>query len=464
MLLTSDEEGAAVDGTVRVVEALQGARRDAWTTASSASRPRSTRSATRIKNGRRGSLSGRLTRRGVQGHVAYPHLARNPVHLLAPALAELATTQWDSGNEYFPPTTWQISNIHAGTGAGNVIPGSVEVDFNFRFSTASTDDGLMQRRRGDPGEARPRLSISLGARRPALPQRRGKLAQTVTDVCKRHTGHSAELSTTGGTSDARFIIEISPEVLELGPVNASIHKLNEHIEVAAIEQLAGIYLDTLRALLALKVSALLRDTARRFTRAGLHYGHGTHNAREEAAWLISSVLGYLLEQELNSRQTPQDRSPRAAPHPRAHPACLPAEGSLARRACLLRRRARIVPRSFIAELLRDHLSPWLPREPKRVLDLCTGSGCLAVLLALEFPNARVDAADLSRAALQVAQINVRQIRAGKARARRPFRSVRFDQQQKYDLIVSNPPYVTARSMRRLPQEYRHEPALALAAG
>jgi succinyl-diaminopimelate desuccinylase len=202
-----------------------------------------------LKNGRRGSLSGRLTVRGVQGHVAYPHLARNPVHQLAPALAELAKTQWDRGNESFPPTTWQVSNIHAGTGVGNVIPGSVEVDFNFRFSTESTDASLTQRVEAILKKHGLDYSLAwvLGAK-PFL-SAQGKLAQTVTEICKRQTGHNAELSTTGGTSDARFIIEISPEVLEIGPVNASIHKLNEHIEVAALEQLARIYLDVLRALL-----------------------------------------------------------------------------------------------------------------------------------------------------------------------------------------------------------------------
>ena len=247
-LLTSDEEGPAVDGTVKVVEALK--QRGETMDYCIVGEPTSVDSlGDTLKNGRRGSLSGRLTVRGIQGHVAYPHLARNPVHQLAPALAELAKTQWDQGNESFPPTTWQVSNIHAGTGVGNVIPGSVEVNFNFRFSTESTDAGLMQRVEAILKKHGLEYSMSwvLGAR-PFL-SARGKLAQTVTDICKRHTGHSAELSTTGGTSDARFIIEISPEVLELGPVNASIHKLNENIEVAAIEQLAGIYLDTLRELL-----------------------------------------------------------------------------------------------------------------------------------------------------------------------------------------------------------------------
>jgi succinyl-diaminopimelate desuccinylase len=247
-LLTSDEEGPAVDGTVKVVEALK--QRGEAMDYCIVGEPTSVDAlGDTLKNGRRGSLSGRLTVRGIQGHVAYPHLARNPVHELAPALAELAKTQWDRGNEAFPPTTWQVSNIHAGTGAGNVIPGAVEVDFNFRFSTESTDASLMQRVEAILKKHGLDYAISwvLGAR-PFL-SAQGKLAQAVAEVCRRRTGQRAELSTTGGTSDARFIIEISPEVLELGPVNASIHKLNEHIEVAALDQLTGIYLDTLRALL-----------------------------------------------------------------------------------------------------------------------------------------------------------------------------------------------------------------------
>jgi succinyl-diaminopimelate desuccinylase len=248
LLLTSDEEGPSVDGTVRVVEVLQ--KRGETIDYCIVGEPTSVDAlGDTLKNGRRGSLSGRLTVRGIQGHVAYPHIARNPVHELAPALAELAKTQWDRGNESFPPTTWQVSNIHAGTGAGNVIPGTVEVDFNFRFSTESTDASLRQRVESILRKHGLDYSVAwvLGAK-PFL-SASGRLAQTVAEVCRRHTGRNAELSTTGGTSDARFIIEISPEVLELGPVNASIHKLNENIEVASLEQLARIYLDVLRALL-----------------------------------------------------------------------------------------------------------------------------------------------------------------------------------------------------------------------
>ncbi len=210
------------------------------------------------------------------------------------------------------------------------------------------------------------------------------------------------------------------------------------------------------------VSKLLRDTARRFSRAKLHYGHGTHNAKEEAAWLISSVLGFLLEQELNSKQIKQinslaDRRIRE----RVPLAYLLKEAWLGEHSFYVDKRV-IVPRSFIAELLRDRLSSWLAREPKRALDLCTGSGCLAVLLALTFPKARVDAADVSTGALAVAKKNIGHYEL--LERVKPIRSNLFEKLKKYDLIVSNPPYVTANSMKKLPKEYRHEPALALAAG
>lgn len=211
------------------------------------------------------------------------------------------------------------------------------------------------------------------------------------------------------------------------------------------------------------VSRLLRQVAGRFARAKLHYGHGTHGAREEAAWLISSVLGFLLEQELSAAQVKAVNSlAERRIRERIPLAYLLKEAWLGEHAFYVDRRV-IVPRSFIAELLREHLSPWLQREPRRALDLCTGSGCLAVLTALEFPDARVDAADLSAAALEVTRINIRRYRLGKRV--RPVRSDLFNGiNGRYDLIVANPPYVTARSMRRLPAEYRREPALALAAG
>jgi succinyl-diaminopimelate desuccinylase len=248
LLITSDEEGPAVDGTVKVVEKLKS--RNERIDYCIVGEPTSVDAlGDMLKNGRRGSLSGKLSVKGIQGHVAYPHLVKNPIHLLAPALAELAKAQWDKGNESFPPTSFQVSNLHAGTGAANVVPGSVEVDFNFRFSTESSDASLRQRVESVLQKHGLEYSVewTLGAK-PFL-SKRGKLADTMLEIGRRHTGRPAELSTTGGTSDARFIIDICPEVLELGPVNASIHKLNEHIELAALEQLPKIYLDTLRALL-----------------------------------------------------------------------------------------------------------------------------------------------------------------------------------------------------------------------
>ena len=214
----------------------------------------------------------------------------------------------------------------------------------------------------------------------------------------------------------------------------------------------------------MRTGALLREIARRFAKAKLHYGHGTHNAREEAAWLISSQLGYLLEEEvpLRIRRRIEAFAARRI-RERVPLAYLLKEAWLGEHAFHVDRRV-IVPRSFIAELVRERFAPWLRREPRRALDLCTGSGCLAVLLALEFPQAKVDAADLSPGALAVARKNV----ARYALDRR-VRLVRSDLfaglgARRYDLIVSNPPYVTAKSMRALPREYRHEPALALAAG
>jgi succinyl-diaminopimelate desuccinylase len=248
LLLTSDEEGPSVDGTVRVVERMKG--RGEAIDYCIVGEPTSVETlGDTIKNGRRGSLSGRLTVRGVQAHIAYPHLGRNPVHLLAPALAELVATQWDRGNADFSPTSFQVSNIHGGTGATNVIPNSLAVDFNFRFSTESTADSLKSRledvlKRHGLDYA---VEWTLGGK--PFRTRRGRLVEVVSQAIQRHTGRVPELSTTGGTSDARFIADICPEVVEFGPVNASIHKLNEHIGLAELEKLPDIYLDTLRALL-----------------------------------------------------------------------------------------------------------------------------------------------------------------------------------------------------------------------
>ena len=249
LLLTSDEEGDAIDGTVRVVEALK-ARGETIDFCIVGEPTCVKQLGDTMKNGRRGSLSAKLTVRGVQGHVAYPEQVRNPVQLAAPALAELAATTWDTGNEYFPPTSFQISNAHAGTGAGNVVPGTFIIDFNFRFSTASTVDGLQSRvhqlldRHGLEYE----IAWTLGANPFLTP--RGELCAALTAAVAAANGVAAQLSTTGGTSDGRFIADICPQLVEFGPVNASIHKLDECIAVADLEPLAKIYELTFEKLLS----------------------------------------------------------------------------------------------------------------------------------------------------------------------------------------------------------------------
>jgi succinyl-diaminopimelate desuccinylase len=249
LLITSDEEGPAVDGTVMVVDALK-ARGEKIDFCIVGEPTCVERLGDTVKNGRRGSLSAKLTVKGVQGHVAYPHLADNPVHRLAPALAALAATKWDEGNEYFPPTTWQVSNMHAGTGATNVIPGEVTVLFNFRFSTASTPEDLQQRVRDvlDQHKLAYNIGWELGAK-PFLTER-GHLVETISAAIRETTGVQAQISTTGGTSDGRFLAEISGELVEFGPTNASIHKINECVPLADIEPLAQIYQRTLARLLA----------------------------------------------------------------------------------------------------------------------------------------------------------------------------------------------------------------------
>ncbi len=247
-LLTSDEEGPAVDGTVRVVEWLraQGIRLDACIVGE----PTSVDTlGDMVKNGRRGSLSGKLTVKGVQGHIAYPHLAKNPIHLAAPALAELAAIEWDRGNAYFPPTSWQMSNIHAGTGASNVIPGALVVDFNFRFCTESTPDSLKARVHEvlDNHGLDYELAWTLGGEPFLTPV--GTLSEALANAIRAETGVTTELSTTGGTSDGRFIARICPQVIEFGPLNASIHKIDEWVETASLEPLKNIYRRTLEALL-----------------------------------------------------------------------------------------------------------------------------------------------------------------------------------------------------------------------
>ena len=248
LLLTSDEEGPATDGTVKVVERLdeRGERLDFCIVGEPTSVERL---GDMVKNGRRGSLSGRLVVAGVQGHIAYPHLARNPIHLLAPALAELVATGWDRGNEYFPPTSWQVSNIQAGAGANNVTPGRIMLDFNFRFSTASTVESLKQRLTAvlDAHGLDYTLDWSLSGM-PFLTAR-GTLSGALSAAIRAETGLDTELSTTGGTSDGRFIARICPQVIEFGPPNASIHKIDEHVELAALEPLKNIYRRTIASLL-----------------------------------------------------------------------------------------------------------------------------------------------------------------------------------------------------------------------
>lgn len=249
LLLTSDEEGPSVDGTVRVVEWLteRGEKLDMCIVGEPTS---VTQLGDTIKNGRRGSLTGKLVVKGIQGHVAYPQLARNPIHDVSPVLAELAATEWDRGNEYFPPTTFQISNIHAGTGVGNVIPGEAVVDFNFRFSTESTPQTLRERVHAalDARGVEYSLAWTLGGEPFLTP--RGTLSQALSDAIHAQCGIRPEMSTTGGTSDGRFIARICPQVIEFGPINASIHKVDEHVEARDVGRLATIYQHVLQTVLA----------------------------------------------------------------------------------------------------------------------------------------------------------------------------------------------------------------------
>lgn len=253
LMLTSDEEGPATDGTVVVCKRLKerGEQLDFCIVGEPTSMQRT---GDMIKNGRRGTMSGKLTVKGVQGHIAYPHLARNPIHLVSPVLAELVGIVWDRGNAFFPPTTWQVSNIHGGTGASNVIPGTVVIDFNFRFSTESTPEGLQQRllavldKHGLKAGQDFEQTWTIGG----LPflTTPGTLVNAVRDAIRDESGIETELSTSGGTSDGRFIAQICPQVIELGPTNATIHKIDEHIPVADIEPLKNIYRRVLEKLAA----------------------------------------------------------------------------------------------------------------------------------------------------------------------------------------------------------------------
>ncbi len=248
LLVTSDEEGIAVDGTVRVVDALK-ARNELLDYCIVGEPTCALKFGDTLKNGRRGSLSGTLTVKGIQGHIAYPHLAKNPIHLASPAIAELAGIEWDKGNEYFPPTTWQISNIHGGTGATNVIPGTMEIQFNFRFSTASSMEFLKSRVHAvlDAHGLDYDLEWSFSGKPYLTPK--GSLVEAISDAIKSVQGIEPELSTSGGTSDGRFIADICPQVVEFGPLNATIHKIDECVAIEDIEPLRAIYEKTLKNLL-----------------------------------------------------------------------------------------------------------------------------------------------------------------------------------------------------------------------
>ena len=248
LLITSDEEGPAVDGTIKVVEKLK-ARGELLDYCIVGEPTCTDRLGDTIKNGRRGSLSGNLTIKGLQGHIAYPHLAKNPIHLAAPAITELAQIQWDQGNEYFPPTTWHISNINGGTGATNIIPGTVNMLFNFRFSTASTVESLQARVRDtlDRHQLDYDLIWELSGKPFLTPK--AELASALQEVIAHVTGIEPQLSTSGGTSDGRFIADICKQVVEFGPCNGTIHKLNEYVNVVDIDRLSTIYQLTMEKLL-----------------------------------------------------------------------------------------------------------------------------------------------------------------------------------------------------------------------
>lgn len=247
LLITSDEEGVAIDGTVKVVNALK-ARGELFDYCIVGEPTSNKVVGDMIKNGRRGSLSGALKVKGVQGHIAYPHLVKNPIHMVAPAIKEMVETVWDTGNEYFPPTSWQISNMNGGTGATNVVPGEVDILFNFRFCTASTEENLKSRTLNILDKHQLEYQITWEYSPPYITPR-GNLVEAISQAIETSYGVSPELSTTGGTSDGRFIADICSQVVEFGPLNATIHKLNECVGVADIEPLKDTYRRTMEALL-----------------------------------------------------------------------------------------------------------------------------------------------------------------------------------------------------------------------
>lgn len=251
-LITSDEEGPAVDGTVKVIEALE-ARHEKFDYCLVGEPSSDQKLGDSIKNGRRGSLSGTLTVHGIQGHIAYPELAENPIHTLAPALEQLVHVQWDHGNEYFPPTSFQVSNINGGTGATNVIPGHVVVQFNFRFSTEHTPETLKESVHAilDHHNLNYDLEWTLSGL-PFITPAEGELIQAVKQATQTVMGYEPKLSTGGGTSDGRFIATTGAQVIELGPLNATIHKVNECVSVTDLNHLTEIYYQVLVNLLIQK--------------------------------------------------------------------------------------------------------------------------------------------------------------------------------------------------------------------
>jgi succinyl-diaminopimelate desuccinylase len=252
LLITSDEEGIAINGTVKVVEALK-ARNEHFDYCIVGEPTSNKVVGDMIKNGRRGSLSGKLTVKGVQGHIAYPHLVKNPIHMVAPAIKDMVDTVWDKGNEYFPPTSWQISNMNGGTGATNVVPGEVEILFNFRFcpeldGQGSTEQNLKSRVHAILDKHALDYDLEWEYSPPYITPR-GDLVEAISKAIEESYGVTPELSTTGGTSDGRFIADICNQVIEFGPLNATIHKLNECVAVADIEPLKDTYKRTLEKLL-----------------------------------------------------------------------------------------------------------------------------------------------------------------------------------------------------------------------
>ncbi len=249
LAITSDEEGPSTDGTVRIVEALE-ARGESIDFCIVGEPSSVDVLGDMVKNGRRGTLSGTLVVHGVQGHIAYPHLADNPIHAVAPALAELAAMRWDEGNAYFPPTTWQCSNVHAGTGATNVIPGTLELKFNWRYATASTRESLVTRLEAVLARHGLRYTLAFPSSGDPYLTPRGRLVDVVSAAIGDELGRSPELSCTGGTSDGRFLARIAREVVELGPVNATIHKIDERVGVDELEALSRVYRRILERLFA----------------------------------------------------------------------------------------------------------------------------------------------------------------------------------------------------------------------